>query len=72
VHFEKEEIDMKNPPIDICTHVPGTPKGEEWTSKKGKQEAGREGDVRTARYSTSVDPKRHGPIDPRMPHMPPA
>jgi hypothetical protein len=62
---------MKNPPRDITTHVPGTNKGEEWAIK-GKYEAGREPGKRTARYSTSVNPKSKNPIDPRMPHMPPA
>ena len=63
---------MKNPPIDICTHVPGTNKAEEWVGKKGKHEPGRKGDKVTARSSTSVRPKDREPIDPRMPNMPPA
>ena len=62
---------MKNPPSDICTHIPGTNRGEGWTYK-GKREAGREGKTRTARDSTSVNPKNRRPIDSRMPHMPPA
>jgi hypothetical protein len=62
---------MKNPPPDICTHIPGTNKGEEWAFK-GKIEPGQERDKRTARFSTSVNPKGKDPIDPRMPHMPPA
>jgi hypothetical protein len=62
---------MKNPPPDICTHIPGTNKGEEWVLK-GKHEPGSEDNRRTARYSTSVNPKGKEPIDPRMPHLPPA
>ena len=62
---------MKNPPRDISSHLPGTNKGEEWLLK-GEREPGREGDKRTARFSTSVSPKSRDPIDPRMPHMPPA
>jgi len=62
---------MKNPRPDICTHIPGTNKGEEWILK-GKREPGRENSVRTARDATSVNPKHREPIDPRMPQMPPA
>ena len=64
----------KKPPQP--THVPGTHKGEETTIKHGK-EPGRkqEGDseeYRTARDSTSIDAEHRDPIDPEMPHMPPA
>jgi hypothetical protein len=62
---------MRNPPIDISSHIPGTKKGEEWTLH-GEREPGRENDNRTARDSTSVNPKGREPIDPRMPHFPPA
>ncbi len=62
---------MKNPPPDIDTHIPGTNRGEEW-ALKGKYEPGRGPHERTARDSTSVNPKGREPIDPRMPHMPPA
>jgi hypothetical protein len=46
-------------------------RGEEW-ERKGKREPGREENRRTARDATSVNPKQRAPIDPRMPHMPPA
>jgi hypothetical protein len=64
---------MRNPPIDICAHIPGTHKGEEWTLK-GKREPGRDspGVERTERDSTGVNPRGRRPIDPRMPHLPPA
>ena len=62
---------MKNPPPDVCSHLPGTNKGEEWVLK-GEHEPGREGNKRSARDSTSVNPKSREPIDPRMPHLPPA
>jgi hypothetical protein len=62
---------MLNPPPDISSHLAGTNRGEEWTLK-GKKEPGREGDGRRARDATSVDPKGREPIDPRMPHFPPA
>jgi hypothetical protein len=57
------------------THVPGTTKGEELVQKKGhepgRKEPGAHG-YRVARDSTSINAKEHGPIDPRMPHIPPA
>jgi hypothetical protein len=64
---------MRNPPIDISAHVPGTHKGEEWTLH-GEREPGRSNPKidRTARDSTSVNAKARRPIDPRMPHLPPA
>jgi hypothetical protein len=62
---------MQNPPNDIAAHTPGTKKGEEWTLH-GHREPGRENDKRTARDATSINPKRHAPIDPRMPNFPPA
>jgi hypothetical protein len=52
------------------SHTPGTVRGEEFVIKNGP-EPGREKGTRTARDSTSVNPKAHDPIDPRMPHMPP-
>jgi len=61
---------MKNPPIDISSHSPGTTRGEEFTWR-GETEPGREGDTPTARSSTSINPKARDPIDPRMPHLPP-
>ncbi len=62
---------MKNPPRDIDAHTKGTKRGEEW-AYEGKKEPGREGQGRTARDSTSVNPKSRAPIDPRMPNLPPA
>ena len=62
---------MKNPPPDIDAHTPGTKRGEEW-AWEGRKEPGREGNGRTARDATSINPKSRGPIDPRMPHLPPA
>jgi hypothetical protein len=62
-----------NPPSP--THVPGTNKGEELVLKKGhepgRDERGRKG-YRSARDSTSINADAQGPIDPRMPEMPPA
>jgi hypothetical protein len=58
---------------DLPVHLPGTIKGEEWVIRYGR-EAGRDDPsvVRTARDSTSLNPKARDPIDPRMPHIPPA
>ena len=58
---------------DLTAHTPGTPKGEERISREGR-EPGREDPnrVRTARDSTSINPAGTAPIDPRMPHLPPA
>jgi hypothetical protein len=52
------------------SHTPGTNKGEELQSKS--PEPGREGKTAKARSSTSINPKAESPIDPRMPHLPPA
>ena len=59
------------PKVASGTHVTGTTRGEELVIHKGP-EPGRETGKRTARDSTSVNPKAHDPIDPRMPYMPPA
>ncbi len=61
-HTEKSEI---------SSHMEGTSRGEEVLQRKGP-EPGRETGTRTARDSTSISPKSKDPIDPRMPHMPPA
>lgn len=57
------------------THVPGTNKGEELVAKRGREpgrgEPGKKG-YRSARDSTSLNAENRGPIDPRMPEMPPA
>lgn len=55
------------------THVAGTAKGEELVRKHGREpgRGGRRG-YRSARDSTSINPEARGPIDPRMPEMPPA
>ena len=58
---------------DLPAHTPGTPKGEERVLREGR-EPGRENEElgRTARDATSINPKDRDPIDPRMPHLPPA
>jgi hypothetical protein len=64
-----ERVDKK---AELPAHTPGTPKGEELVRRKGR-EPGRDDRrfQRTARDSTSISPTARGPIDPRMPHMPP-
>jgi hypothetical protein len=58
---------------DISAHTPGTPKGEERLRREGP-EPGREQPKlgRTARDATSINAAARDPIDPRMPHLPPA
>lgn len=52
------------------SHTPGTHKGEDWA--KNQAEPGRGGETATARSSTSINAGKRNPIDPRMPHLPPA
>ena len=63
-HFDKK--------AQLPAHTPGTPKGEELVTREGR-EGGRhkKRPHRTARDSTTINPDARGPIDPRMPHMPP-
>ena len=56
--------------IDTPSHTPGTTKGEQVVLKS--PEKGRTTKARTARSATSINPSLHGPIDARMPHLPPA
>lgn len=58
---------------DAPAHTSGTPKGEEMIAREGR-EPGRDHPhiVRTARDSTGINAKHMDPIDPRMPHIPPA
>jgi hypothetical protein len=56
--------------FDKPSHTPGTHKGEEW--KNRSPEPGRESNTATARSSTSINPHGRAPIDPTMPHLPPA
>lgn len=57
----------------LPAHTPGTPRGEEVIQKYGREEGRKHPNLgRTARDSTSVNPEGCEPIDPRMPHMPPA
>jgi len=67
---------------DLTSHTPGTAKGEDTRSRDG-EEPGRVAreDIHgnavreehsTARISTSINPEDQEPIDPKMPHLPPA
>lgn len=65
---------MQNRHPPYPTHVAGVQKGEELVQRKGR-EPGRQngpGPYRSARDSTSLHPESRGPIDPRMPNIPPA
>lgn len=57
--------------VDISAHTPGVHKGEEESSRChiGRRTARRS---RTSRDATSINADKRGPIDPRMPNMPPA
>lgn len=57
----------------LPAHTPGTPRGEELVRIFGR-EPGREKPEpgRTARDATSINASARGPIDPGMPHLPPA
>ncbi len=54
-------------------HVPGTARGEEMALRKGR-EAGRgeQKQYRSARDATGINAEDEQPIDPSMPHIPPA
>jgi hypothetical protein len=53
------------------SHTEGTKRGERRLKTAGK-EPGREKDIPTARSATSINPKKHGPIDKKMPSIQPA
>jgi hypothetical protein len=58
---------------ELPSHVPGSVRGEETVIKHGREPGCTHPQIgRTARDSTSINPAKHGPIDPRMPHIPPA
>lgn len=60
-----------NPPEP--NHVPGVHKGEEYVLEKGREDGrGNPGQYRSSRDSTSINPKKQGPIHPAMPSIPPA
>jgi hypothetical protein len=54
-------------------HVPGTGRGEQMVLDKGKEAGrGQTPHSRSARDSTGINAKDREPIDPAMPHIPPA
>lgn len=56
---------------DTPSHTPGTRKVEEQL-RRGRLGRGTSRRSRTSRDSTSINPAKRAPIDPRMPDMPPA
>ncbi|HZW29609.1 MAG TPA: hypothetical protein VFF52_02825 [Isosphaeraceae bacterium] len=57
----------------LPAHTPGTPRGEELVRRYGPEEGREHPRIgRTARDATSVNAAARDPIDPRMPHLPPA
>jgi hypothetical protein len=61
-----------DPRAELPAHTPGTPRGEELVRRFGREEGRERGPARTARDSTSINASAREPIDPRMPHLPPA
>ncbi len=66
---------------DAPAHTPGTGKGEEKATREGKEPGRHDVDTgdenrpaggSTARDSTGINSEDAGPIDPKMPNMPPA
>lgn len=60
-----------NNTMDPPAHSPGIGKDEEHSRRRpiGRRAARR---PRTSRDATSINADKRGPIDPRMPYMPPA
>ncbi len=56
----------------VSAHTAGVPKGEEVRRLHGREPGRTPKGGRTARDATSVNPSAQEPIDPAMPHMPPA
>jgi hypothetical protein len=52
-------------------HVPGVKSGNSLGNYE-KQDGHNPDGTRTAASATGINPKGHGPIDPRMPNLPPA
>lgn len=66
-------MDKLDANAEISSHTPGVPKGEEHVRVHGREPGRQDRKAgRTARDSTSINPAGAEPIDPRMPHMPPA
>lgn len=64
-------MQTNKPPEPV--HVTGTNRGEEQVLRKGREPGrGDRGQYRAARDATGINPSARGPIDPRMPHIPPA
>jgi hypothetical protein len=58
---------------ELPAHTPGAPRGEEMVHTLGREPGRSDPKVgRTARDSTSINADDREPIDPRMPHLPPA
>ncbi len=62
---------------DEPAHTPGTRSGsrtggESGLQTEGKDDTGRRTGKTTPKFSTGINPSTKGPIDPSMPHLPPA
>ncbi|HUX68109.1 MAG TPA: hypothetical protein VMV31_11540 [Terriglobales bacterium] len=56
--------------LDTPSHTAGTQRGEEVIRRA--PEKGHAGMAREARSATSINPEQRGPVDVRMPHLPPS
>jgi hypothetical protein len=58
---------------ELPAHTSGAPRGEELVRDYGREEGRKNPKLgRTARDATGINAADREPIDPRMPHMPPA
>jgi hypothetical protein len=58
---------------ELPSHTPGVPRGEEIVRKFGREDGRKDPRAdRTARDATGINADAREPIDPRMPHLPPA
>ncbi|MBA3766515.1 MAG: hypothetical protein H0W99_05925 [Acidobacteria bacterium] len=74
-------MDEQETSPDAPAHTPGTDQGEDKSTTEGKEagrfdhdhtHADRPAGGSTARDSTSINPEKREPIDPRMPDIPQA
>jgi hypothetical protein len=58
---------------ELPAHTPGAPRGEELVRRSGREQGRKDPKTgRTARDATVINVAARDPIDPRMPHLPPA
>ncbi len=65
-------MDKEETSPDAPADEPGASRGENKMENEGKGPGRDEVDMRPAKDSTGINPDKEEPIDPQMPHMPPA